>query len=1140
MKLGDFSLAEDRSAAERWRARVEAFNRNATPYPRDATVPARFAEMAARRPEAVAVIDGEEQRTYREVAERAARIAGFLARHGLEPEGMVGVMADTAFDLVTALLGALQAGGAYLPLDADMPPARAAYMLRDTRARFLIGGRRHIRRLNRLHWECPDLAVLLCPDSGDVHAESEGIGEFMREDVWDHSARQAFDDISGGGWKSSFTGEWLSREVMDEYGDNIRRKLAPRLRPDSRVLEIGCASGISLFRLAPGVAYYHGTDLSGEILRWTAAEVERRGLTNVRLQHVPAHETDRVPERDFDCVILNSVVQCFSGHNYLRRVIRQAIDRMAPEGVIFLGNIWDQEKQSEFERELEQFQRANPGRGYRIKTDRDEDLFLPRAFWEDLRAEWPEIAEIEYSGMLGSAESELSRFGYDAILTIRRAAPAGSSGRPRSKRQFDHRALREAAAPIPGKPAGPRSLAYAIYTSGTSGQPKGVLVEHRSILRLVLRTNYIDLGPSDRILMTGAASFDASTFEIWGALLNGGTLCRPPERGVLDAAVMKRLLAEHGITTLWLTAGLCNQLADADPALFAGLKTLLTGGERVSAPHLRRIRAANPRLTLVNGYGPTENTTFTACHVIEGQIPDDVPIGRPIANTRVYVLEDGMELAPPGVTGEIYTGGDGLARGYLNDEALTREKFVADPFHPGERLYRTGDLGRWREDGVLEFAGRRDDQVKIRGFRVEPAEIEARLRSHESVREAVVVARDLGSEGRILVAYVDEGAAVDPLLREFLGRTLPDYMIPSRFVRLPALPLSPNGKVDRRALPAPPEAGAEAAAPEAPPRGEVERTLAAIWEEVLGRRGIGATENFFAAGGHSLKVTKLAALIRRRLGVELPITALFKAVTVRDQADLLVNAVRFGVKGIDEPMVPLNAAKGGEGRIFLFPPGTGDALGYVQLAGLLEPHACLGFNFLEAESRLRDYADLIAGADPEGPHVLFGFSAGGNLAYHVAAELEGRGRQVAAVIMVDSGRVRRPIVFPPGEAERVTEDFLGHESIRPYVATPVLREKAARLIARYYEYMARTVDDKVVAADLYNLVCDEAGEHYDDEGRLFVSRRGWAEATRGRYVEVAARGDHRHMLMPPHLEANAGILRELCANIFRDSKRALR
>jgi thioesterase domain-containing protein/acyl carrier protein len=397
------------------------------------------------------------------------------------------------------------------------------------------------------------------------------------------------------------------------------------------------------------------------------------------------------------------------------------------------------------------------------------------------------------------------------------------------------------------------------------------------------------------------------------------------------------------------------------------------------------------------------------------------------------------------------------------------------------------------------------------------------------VKEAVVMARDLGDGALTLVAYVIGTDRLDVKeLRAVLELQLPEYMIPVHFVVLDAFPLTPNGKFDRRALPLPDvKTGSGRAV--VPPAGDVERELHALWSEVLGRADLGVTDNFFASGGHSLKVMRLVTGIRQRLGVELPLAAVFKATSIREQARVVLEAARFGVQGIDEPMVKLNDGAGVP--VFAFPPGTGDALGYVQLAALLRPHAMYGFNFIAADTRVADYATLVQRTDPAGPHVLMGYSAGGNLAYHVAAELERRGARVAGVVMVDSGRVLRPMTIPPGEVERVTAEFLGHESVRDHVATAVLREKATRLIAAYFDYLSRTLDRAVIGADLFGLVSAEPGEHLDAQGQLFVSRRAWAEATRGRYVEEVGEGGHNFMLAPPHLEPNARRLLRMFAQL---------
>ena len=494
MKLSDFSLLDGQQDKDSLLAVIQAFNDNQTAYPRDRTVHSLFSAQAARTPENVCVVHGDTSYTYSVLDRASNRFARFLIDQGVKPETFVGVILEQTFEMAVALLGILKAGAAYVPIDDDAPFERIRYVLEDTRARILVSEKRHIRILNKLQWECPDLEIIFCSDSRDIHGEPEGIGEMMKREVWDHVGRKTFDDISGGGWTSSYTGEWLSRQVMDEYGDNILAKLSPYLDRQSRVLEIGCASGISMFRLAPKVATYCGTDLSGEILRWTGNEVRNKGLDNIRLEHLPAHEVDRLTERDFDLVIINSVIQCFSGHNYLREVLRKSLDLMKDQGLIFLGNLWDQEKKDDFVESLATFRKKHAGQGYRTKVDRFEELFISRSFLEDLRHDYPEVAEIEYSQMIGTAESELSRYGYDAILRIDKNGAVAPDGRRRKKCQFDLRALDDCSDAAVPEQSGPRGLAYVIYTSGTSGQPKGVMVEHRSISRLVLDTNYVRIG----------------------------------------------------------------------------------------------------------------------------------------------------------------------------------------------------------------------------------------------------------------------------------------------------------------------------------------------------------------------------------------------------------------------------------------------------------------------------------------------------------------------------------------------------------------------------------------------------------------------------------------------------------------------
>ena len=444
----------------------------------------------------------------------------------------------------------------------------------------------------------------------------------------------------------------------------------------------------------------------------------------------------------------------------------------------------------------------------------------------------------------------------------------------------------------------PDALSYVMYTSGTSGRPKGVMVEHRAILRLVLNTNFIQLGPSDCILQTGAFSFDAATFEVWGALLNGGRLCLPETDEWLGAHAFAALVQDHGATTVWLTASVFNALAAEDAMAFAGLRTVLCGGERLSVHHVNLVRSANPGLRLINGYGPTENTTFTTTFEIRETFAGDIPIGSPIANTTVYILNERLEPVPIGGVGELYAGGDGLARGCLHDLALTAARFVAHPFQPGERLYRTGDLARWRWDGVIEFLGRMDEQVKIRGFRIELGEIEAVLNRHAEVNGAAVIVDGEGDAKRLLayVAAASPDAALQRRLDAHLRAHFPPYMLPASVTALERLPLTSSGKLDRRALPAPQLAVGDGFTEARSATGSL---LAGLWAAVLQLPQVSATANFFALGGHSLAAMRLSARMRDAFGIELPLRSIFERPTIAGLAELIDS--RLGTVALPAP-----------------------------------------------------------------------------------------------------------------------------------------------------------------------------------------------------------------------------------------------
>lgn len=446
-----------------------------------------------------------------------------------------------------------------------------------------------------------------------------------------------------------------------------------------------------------------------------------------------------------------------------------------------------------------------------------------------------------------------------------------------------------------------RSIAYIIYTSGSTGRPKGVMVEHRNVLALVVNNHFAPIGWDDCVAHCASPSFDATTWEVWAALLNGARLLIAPQATVLDPLALNRLLVQHSVTAMWLTVGLFNQYIDALEEAFSGLKHLLIGGDALVPSFVAQALGKHvPPKRIVNGYGPTETTTFAATFEIKevAEGTSSIPIGKPIANSCIYILDEERKTVPSGATGEICIGGEGVSRGYLNHPALTAVRFIADPFSslPGARLYMSGDLGRWTTDGNIEYLGREDLQVKIRGFRIELGEIEAVMRTFPVVKQAVAVARDEGQGVKRLVSYVvldpsgmaglpcadssDPHNAAISRLRDYLTYKLPPHMVPAVIVPIHEVPLTPNGKVDRRALPAP--EGRQYLPPQyVAAASSTEATLSGIWKQALKVEHVGVEENFFMLGGDSLMGIEMIGQISESLNIELPFMALFQYPTIR-------------------------------------------------------------------------------------------------------------------------------------------------------------------------------------------------------------------------------------------------------------------
>ena len=718
----------------------------------------------------------------------------------------------------------------------------------------------------------------------------------------------------------------------------------------------------------------------------------------------------------------------------------------------------------------------------------------------------------------------------------------------------------------------PENLAYIIYTSGSTGQPKGVLVSHASIAAHCFNVQrYYELDSSDKVLQFGSLSFDLSLEQVLPTLIVGATLVTM-STNVWKTTEFHKKISECGLTVLNIPTGYWQELAREWADLLELVpnvqpRVFIVGGDTM-LPEFLDLWNRTPlsSIRLINAYGPTETTiTATAFDITpslrERSTLQRIPIGRPLANREIYILNKHGNVVPVGVPGELYIGGDCLARGYLNRADLTAENFIPNPFsgEPGTRLYKTGDLTRYLSDGNIEFLGRVDHQVKIRGFRVELEEIEAVLRQHPALRETVVLARETAPGEKQLVAYVvaqGESPLTAGDLRAFLKDKLPDYLMPAVFVPLDALPLLPNGKIDRRALPKPGQTRSEPGRAFVAPRNDLELQLTSLWEEVLGIRSIGVTDNFFELGGHSLAAVRLFALIEKRLGKKVPLATVFQGPTVEHLAEILHQHAKA------PPRSSLVAIQPGGNRrpFFLIHPAGGHVFPYVHLAHYLgsdQPSYGLQARGLEEgqepHSRIEDmagyYIEALRAVQPEGPYLLGGWSMGGVVALEMAQQFRAQRQRVALLALLDTR-------ITTADEELADEDFdarLLLDFVRYFGLSLDLRDSLARLpkhelLERVLEHAKRAglmpSDIEVSHAQPFIELCkadfratqNYALHRYPGRITLFKagqelaatssdSTLGWSQwAAAGVEVHVVP-GNHATMVYRPHVEVLAEKLR---------------
>ncbi|KZN40564.1 non-ribosomal peptide synthetase [Pseudoalteromonas luteoviolacea] len=891
-------------------------------FPLETPISEFFEQHAKNNPDHTAVIHKGVHYSYKTINEQANQLAHFLTtERQVQREELVAIYIDRSHWYLIALLAVMKSGGAYMPLDSSLPADRMQYLLEQASVRTVLSVKDFVGNLNKLQWNTAGLESFVLVDHDDVYSLDENTQNTAGlRSLWEYVGENAADDIGGGGWSSTYTGYDFTRQEMDEYGENIVTKLKPLLTPQTRILEIGCASGITMYRLAPHVAKYVGTDISRVIIEKNEKRCEQEGHNNISLYSKAAHEIAEVDESEFDIVIINSVIQSFEGLNYLRKVLSTCVDKLNDKGLLFLGDLMDQDLKSEFLKDLllykdtgrsehvmAELNKQIDERPQNTKTDLSEELYISRHFLEDLLQDIPALSSVEFTDKLGTFKNELTEFRFDALISVDKQAASSNSANAgkRNKYQYGRQAFAHLSTENldnTGRFAADGSqLAYVLFTSGSTGTPKGVEIENRSLVSFAFANRISlenDVTSDDRFLVNLSQAFDVNMCEVFLPWVFGATLVMSPKQHYTDIEALTALIVKEKVTAAWVPAAL---LKDSYRLLAASTETLslnklLIGAEPIKSSTVRALQSLNNDMKILNIYGPTECTVYASCSLwseAPGSVTSvdsdpNMSIGRARPDAEILILNSNMEQVAPGITGEIYIGGNCVMRGYLNRPDMNEKVLLPHPFKGGETVYKTGDLAKFTDDGEIVFLGREDSQIKLRGMRVELGEIEMKLAGHPSVHQCVVVMEN--KEDPYIAAYYvgkegDENTIDSKKLTVYLAERLPYYMVPSFICPVESLPTTLSGKIDYRALAS---FGAayriQSSQFDGSTMSEHEIKMAKLWSKVLGIEAsqISPNTDFFLLGGHSLRAIRLVGEVQKEFKVNLPLATLFQTPTIRD------------------------------------------------------------------------------------------------------------------------------------------------------------------------------------------------------------------------------------------------------------------
>jgi non-ribosomal peptide synthetase component F/thioesterase domain-containing protein/acyl carrier protein/precorrin-6B methylase 2 len=952
-----------------------------------------FADVVGKYPARTALTDGERSLSFAELDALSSAIARFILKMGYGPEAAIGVHCRRGGLVLAAGIGAMRAGAVYVPVDTELPLARKETMLRP--ARLIITDSSCLRESEYFQYRLPHAPHIICLDSPAYESSLERGGELGRVAFWESVAEGGPDSA----WKSYFDGQRVPDALLESLAANILVKTGFDGRKEARVLDIGSGSGTVSRVLMDAASRYTAVDLSRTELERLE---ERARAAAVKVHQMEAVDICFLADEEYDLINLHAVVENFPGYNYLRTVLDHAVAKLSRDGAMFVGAVWDLDRKDRFRDALREHAQESGNNAGLIRFDAAAELFVPESFFTT----WAEESSVPVEVFVFRPNvdcAEISDFRFDVV--IRRTEGAR---KPCVRTRFgtdDVFVQSDAALPA----VSPEQAAYIVYTSGSTGVPKGVVVEHQNLLHILRALAPYSSG-CERVALVAPLSFDASIQQVALSLMVGKTLSVLPDSQRKSPENFYDSVCRNKIDLCDMTPAFFNVLVEFlwSKKKSLPIKKMLIAGEILRSDSVGKFFEipGNEGVVIYNVYGPTECTVDSSAYRIDYGNRDafsSFPIGPPLEGVTVTIRDKDGTVVPESESGEIWISGAGVCRGYLDIE-----NSAAFVMAEGRRWYRTGDYG-FARNNLLFYLGREDQQVKIRGNRVEIGEVENAVAGFPGVRQVAVVADTFEAhEEKSLAAYI-VGEFDSAKLQIYLEQMLPSHCVPSHFVPMVELPFSLNRKVDKKALPSPllrkHESGGRRLS------GPTETKLAEIWKRLLGVEVSDADANFFSLGGHSILAIRLIVMIEKEMDLRITLNELFSHPTISELAEFFEGKRSSS----DSPVIKLCHCDGGK-NIFLFHPVGGSVFCYGELAKLLghkysvfaveaagfsHEKTSLNTELHRVEDLAAYYLEEILKIETE--DIIFGgWSFGGLLAYEVACRYERMGHDAEIVLILDS------------------------------------------------------------------------------------------------------------------------------------------